>query len=115
MTTMLPQPMDRDLFCSLFKETIEKSTGAHNTAVRFIGHTLFMNIKSNPRKILDSIFVPLLDHRPRWECRGDGWYHVFINHMTFPEYYSDLLTKINKPNEVENKKLNRKIYAGSGR
>jgi hypothetical protein len=99
MTPMLPQYMDRDVFCTLMKEALKKSTPDHRPTVRFIGHTLMIEVRANPQNILDAVFVPLLAHQPRWEVKRCGWHQVFINEKTAPQYYSTLLTQINTPNE----------------
>ena len=106
MRSILPSPdvLTREEFLDAFKKELQKSIKDQKITVRFIGHTLFIEVNGPPQVILDAIFVPLLSHKPRWEVTYTGWHHLFINHRTWSSDYADLLTKITKFNG-RNKRL----------
>lgn len=94
MRTILPNPeINREEFLQLFTEELQKSTNK-TASVRFIGHTLFITLNADPVLVLERIFVPMLDHQPRWSVTHTGWHQVFLNHRTFHSDYPELLNKI---------------------
>jgi hypothetical protein len=111
MRKILPSSnsMSKEQFLDAFKKELQKSC-QKNLTVRFIGHTLFIEVHTSAHNVLDKIFVPLIDHYPTWVVRSNGWHHVHINHRTFTSDYPELLTKITPTINVKRKKLT-KIYS----
>jgi hypothetical protein len=110
MRSILPSPdtLTREEFLDAFKKELQKSIKDQKMTVRFIGHTLFIEVNGSPQVILDAIFVPLLDHQPRWEMTYTGWHHLFINRRTWSTDYADLLNKITPKSHVSTKLANQK-------
>lgn len=110
MKTIMPDPdiLTREEFLDAFKKELQKQIKDQKMTVRFIGHTLFIEVNAPPSVILDVIFIPLLGHQPRWQKTYTGWDHIFINHRTWSTDYADLLNKITpKPNVKRSKQLKR--------